>query len=243
MNLDCVSCNSKTKGFFCGLQSETMMDVSANKRILSFKKGQIIYNEGATANGLYCVQNGKVKIVKTNHFGKGAICQIRSRGELLGHNSLFDYTKYLSTAISLENSKVCFLEKNHIIETIQKHPDLTIHFIKYLSHEMNQTSMKYTSILNKNVRERLAELLYSLSHSFGTTEDDRIRLDIRLTREEFASMIGTVNETVTRFITEFKQEGLIEEEGGNIFIVDEEKLIKFANIKEDSIELYKIFST
>lgn len=85
--------------------------------------------------------------------------------------------------------------------------------------------------MNKNIRERLAELLLTLSESYGEVNEDRIKLEIRLTREEMASMIGTVNETVTRFITEFKSDGIIEEEDKVIYITNQEKLMKVARVK------------
>jgi hypothetical protein len=80
---------------------------------------------------------------------------------------------------------------------------------------------------NKDIGD---ELFLSLEKTFGIKEDDRTRLDIKLTREEIASMVGTASETVIRFITEFKDEGLIEQEGKTIYIINQEKLLEFANI-------------
>ena len=95
---------------------------------------------------------------------------------------------------------------------------------------MGNAENKLTSLHQKNVRERLAELLLSLKATHGVKEKDRWRLDLKLTREEMATMIGTANETLIRFMTEFKDAGIIEQEGKVIFIKDEDELLNWANI-------------
>lgn len=133
--------------------------------------------------------------------------------------------------MALEDINYCYLDKKLIFKLMEKHPDISNLFIKKICHEMNSIKTKLSSVMNKNIRERLAELLVTLSLAYGQIHEDRIKLEIRLTREEMASMIGTVNETVTRFITEFKSDGIIEEEDKVIYITNQEKLMKVARIK------------
>ncbi|MCM2349330.1 MAG: Crp/Fnr family transcriptional regulator [Bacteriovoracaceae bacterium] len=189
--------------------------------------------EGKPVDGLYCIQSGKVKVIK-NIDGRDAIVRISSSGDLLGHYGLFTTNKHFSTVTALEDVQLCFLDKKLVSQLMQKHPDISSLFIKKLCHEMSSTKTKLSSIMNKNIRERLAELLLTLSESYGEANEDRIKLEIRLTREEMASMIGTVNETVTRFITEFKSDGLIEEEDKVIYITNQEKLRKVARVTHAS---------
>ena len=95
---------------------------------------------------------------------------------------------------------------------------------------MGSAEARSASLSQKNVRERLAELFLMLNKSYGVQELNRTKLDIKLTREEIASMVGTANETVIRFISEFKDEGLIEQDGKTIYILDEKKLLEYANL-------------
>lgn len=163
--------------------------------------------------------------------GKDAIVHISSSGDLLGHYGLFTSNKYLFTVTALEDVQYCFLDKKLTFHLMDKHPDISSIFIKKLCQEAISLKDKLSCMINKNIRERLAELLLKLSESYGEADEDRIKLEIRLTREEMASMIGTVNETVTRFITEFKNDGLIEEEDKVIYITHQEKLMKVARVK------------
>ena len=95
---------------------------------------------------------------------------------------------------------------------------------------MGNAENKLSSLHQKNVRERLAELLLSLKTTHGVKENDRWKIELKLTREEMATMIGTANETLIRFMTEFKEAGIIEQEGKIIYIKDENELLNWANI-------------
>lgn len=230
MGIGCESCHSKLKGFFCEVNKKAVDILNTQKQALKFNKGQILYVEGKPAEGIYCIQQGKVKIIKKTCEQKEAIVHLRGPGDITGHYGLFGSNKYLSTATALEDCQVCFIGKNTLKDLMPKHPEITERFIAKLSIEMNEAEKKLSSMINKNVRERLAEQLLNLAHLYGEEKDERIKLEVKLTREEIALMIGTVNETVTRLFTEFKADGMIEEHDKVIYITNKERLMKTARL-------------
>jgi CRP-like cAMP-binding protein len=205
-------------------------EVSHTKNMNTYKKGQVIFYQGNPPFGLYCISSGKIKISKIGNDGKESIVRIASGGDVLGHRSLFSNESYAATATAMEDTSICFLDKKFIFKSIQEQPSIALNIIKKLSHEMGSAETLNASMSQKNVRERLAELLITLSKTYGVVEKDKIKLDIKLTREEIGSMIGTASETVIRFMTEFKAEGLIEQVGKTIYVIDEERLLEFANL-------------
>lgn len=229
-NINCEKCESRGKGIFCDLEHIPLDDVSKNKVMNTYKKGQVIFYQGNPSFGLYCINSGKIKITKTGNDGKESIVRLASGGDVLGHRSLFSNESYSATATALEDTAICFLDKKFIFKAIKEQPTIAMNIIQKLSREMGSAEAKSANMFQKNVRERLAELLLTLGQSYGIKEDGRTRIDIKLTREEIASMIGTASETVIRFMTEFKDEGLIEQEGKVIFISDEEGLVNLANL-------------
>lgn len=233
------SCGNSCKGFFCTLDPETVGLAQRSKVTNIYRKGQMIFKEGNPSFGLFSIGSGKVKITRTGPDGRDSIVQIASAGDLIGHYNLLTDSRYFSTATAIEDCTICFLDKHFVFTTVQRNTVLAIELAKKLSIEMSEAEMKFTSMLQRNVRERLAGLLLNLATSFGATEGKQIRLDIKMTREELASMIGTVTETVIRFITEFKEEGIIAEEGKTIYIVNEEKLVAFANLKDKKKETFR----
>ena len=229
-SIECENCASKSKGIFCELEKVALADVSHNKVMNTYKKGHTIFYQGNPPFGLYCVNSGKIKISKIGNDGKESIIRIAHAGDVLGHRSLFSNENYTATATIIEDATICFIDKKYIYKSIQDQPSIALNLIQKLSREMGAAESMSASMSQKNVRERLAELFLMLKRTYGIEENGRTKLDIKLTREEIASMIGTANETVIRFISEFKEEGLIEQEGKTIFIIDEAKLLEFANL-------------
>jgi CRP-like cAMP-binding protein len=230
-NVSCENCGSKDKGIFCQLDHEALGQVSAHKVMNNYKKGQTIFYQGNPPFGLYCINNGKIKVSRLGNDGKETIVRIAGAGDVLGHRSLFSNENYEATATALDDVAICFLDKKFIHEAIKEEPSVALNLIQKLSKEMGAAEARNASMFQKSVRERLAELLMSLKTTFGIKEGNSYRLDIKLTREEMASMIGTTNETVIRIFSDFKEEGFIRQEGKIIFIEDEEALLDVANFQ------------
>jgi CRP-like cAMP-binding protein len=226
----CENCVSKKEGIFCELGIPELESISHHKTHNTFKKGQTLFVQGNHPFGLYCISKGNIKLTKTNADGKETIVRIAYGGDILGHRSLFTDDNYSATATAMEDTDVCFIDKKYILKIIENNPTVALNVINKLSRDMGFAESKLSSLHQKNVRERLAELLLSLKASHGVKINGKWKIDLKLTREEMATMIGTANETLIRFMTEFKEAGIIEQEGKTIFIKDEEELLNWANL-------------
>jgi CRP-like cAMP-binding protein len=231
VNTPCESCPSRDKGVFCGLSAPELSDISQHKVTNVYKKGQTLFIQGNHPFGIYCVSAGNIKVTKVGPDGKESIVRIVTAGDVIGHRSLFTEDYYTATATAMDDAKVCFLDKKFILKVINEKPTVSMEIISKLSRDMGAAEAKVSSFHQKNVRERLAELLLILKESHGeATDDGRTRINLKLTREEMATMIGTANETLIRFISEFKDAGLIEQEGKSLIINKEEELVDWANL-------------
>jgi CRP-like cAMP-binding protein len=227
----CEHCPSQAKGIFCDLESSTLAEVARHKVLNSYKKGQTIFFQGNPPFGIYCVANGKIKVSKVGQDGKESILRIAGPGDVLGHRSLFGRENYSATATVIEDSMICFLDKTYIYTALKENPSIALNIIQKLSREMGVAESRNASMSQKSARERLAELFLNFIKNYGHEESDgRIRLDIKLNRDEIASIVGTAHETIIRLISEFKAEGILEQEGKTIFILDQDKLLEFANL-------------
>ncbi len=226
----CQHCPSQGKGVFCDLESSELDELSQHKVTNTYKKGQTLFVQGNHPFGLYCINSGNIKVTKTGADGKETIVRVAQGGDILGHRSLFTSDFYTATATALEETKVCFIDKKYILKVIEENPSVSLHVINKLSRDMGSAENRLSSLHQKNVRERLAELLLLLEQTHGEDIEEGRRLNIKLTREEMATMIGTANETLIRFISEFKDEGLIEQQGKIIILKDTERLADWANL-------------
>ncbi len=227
---NCDNCPSKQDGIFCNLDFAETQDISQIKTTNKYKKGQTLFVQGTHPYGLYCISSGNIKLTKLGPDGKESIVRIVHAGDILGHRSLFTDEDFGKTATAMEDTEVCFIDKKYILSLMKKNPSVALNIINKLSRDMGNAENQLTSMHQKNVRSRLAELLLSLKTTHGVKEDHRWKINLKLTREEMATMIGTANETLIRFMSELKEDGVIEQEGKVIYIKNEEELFEIANI-------------
>lgn len=176
--------------------------------------------------GLYFIRSGKVKLYKSSTDGKQQILRIAGNGDILGHTSLFSNEPYHVTAEAIEDSEICFLDKNAFFAFLRNDPSMAFKLLSRLSHELIYAEGKVLDLAYKSARVRFAEFLLMLKESFGVLEKGVHRLDISLSREELAQAVGTTLETAVRLLSEFREEGFIEVKKRAISILESEKLIK-----------------
>jgi CRP-like cAMP-binding protein len=219
-SLTCHTCKSRNKSVFCNISEKALDFLNQEKNYNTYKKGQNIFLEGNPPFGLYCVHSGKVKVFKTTEDGKETILRIANTSELLGHRSFFSKKPYNATATVIEDAEICFLNGQVISRLIQMEPQISQNIISILSKQMGMAENKVVSLASKNLRERLAELLINLNTKYGVFEPDtnRYKLEIKLSREEMASMIGSATENLIRLLSEFKKDNILEQEGKVLYI-------------------------
>lgn len=229
VNHNCDTCPSREKGIFCELEKAGLDRMAVTKSMSTYKKGQNLFLEGNPAFGIFCISSGKIKVTRAGGDGKESIVRIAGPGDLLGHLSLYNSDSLFVSATALEDATVCFLDKKFILGFMKEQPSVAFNMIQKLTHDLEKAEGRNASMSQKTARERLAELLLNFSDNYGIKEENRIKLDIKLNRDEMASIVGTAHETIIRLISELKEEKILEQEGKVLYVIDQEKLIKFAN--------------
>ncbi|MCB0700656.1 MAG: Crp/Fnr family transcriptional regulator [Chitinophagaceae bacterium] len=196
---------------------------------MSFKKGQVIFNEGGHPLGLFCINDGKVKLEHSGIDGKEQIVRMAKGGDVLGYRALLSSERYNATAVALDDTDVCFIPKEPFFDVLKTNPRLSLDIIKMLSTELRKAEDTITDLAQKPVRERMAEALLFLKETYGY-EEDGATINVVLSREDIANLVGTATETAIRLLSEFKKDGMVESVGKKLKITDSEKLIKTANI-------------
>ena len=188
-----------------------------------FKKNQVLHYEGDRALGVYLIIIGKVKTVKMAEDGRELMTGIYQAEDFLGVNIILGSDTYLDTATALEDSQVCFFPKEQLEELLLVHPDIAGKFITILSGEIRDKDAHLLQLAYQSVRKRIAEAILRIFRQ--NTEGE----SISVTRDNLAAMSGTASETVSRTLTEFRNEGLIGKQGSNLTILDLPSLTKMKN--------------
>lgn len=214
----CESCIIKEFNSLKSLTRDELMRVSACKTGKFYKKGQIIFEEGETLNGVYCVRDGVCKLTKLSENGKDQVVKLVVKGDLLGKRSLVSDQKTNLSAVALNDMEMCFIPKSEIMDDLSKNPKFTMDVLKEMANDLRESDVSLVNMAQKSVKKRMAEILMYVHDNFGT--DDEGYLSIVLSREDYASIVGTATESAIRILSQFKKEGFIATTGKRIKIED-----------------------
>lgn len=218
----------RSNSIFEGLPDDELAYLEERMVATKIKKGQTLFLEGSRPTGIFYLKKGKIKKYKTNREGKEQIIYICSIGELLGYPALLSEEPYSDSAAAIEDSIVGVISKNDFLDLLESSKVLSKKLLVNLSHEFGVLVNGIASFAHKNVRERLSLSLLIMKDKYKIADSNSL-VEINLTREDLANLVGIAVETLVRLLHDFKEEGIIETEGRKIRILDTKKLIKEAN--------------
>jgi len=189
-----------------------------------FKKNQVIYYEGDKGNGLYLVISGKVKTVKMAQDGRELMTGIYIADEYLGINATLTNDSYGDTATALEDSTLCLIPKEQLERLLNLYPDVAREFIKLLANNVKDKEEQLLQLAYNSVRKRMAGAILRLHNQQPHADNS-----FKISREDLAALAGMATETVSRTLSDFKDEGLIDKKGSTITILDATRLAKMKN--------------
>lgn len=225
----CLECLNKNNSIFgmCSMRELDDLDLKKSGQVL--KKGEILFQEGATPLGLYCLNSGKIVLIKKNVDGKEQIIRIANPGDPVGYRSLLAETAYSASAVVLEDAIVCFVPKDYFNEMLHANPLIETKLMRVLSLALGDAEDKVASMALKPVRDRLAEALLLLNRIYNP-ENSNIFFSI--SREDLGNLVGTAKETAIRLLSEFKEEKILITQGSKIKILDCNKLLKISHLHD-----------
>jgi CRP-like cAMP-binding protein len=194
-----------------------------------YKKGAIVFREGAFPAGIYFLVQGMAKKYKSDRDGKESIIYVANTGELLGYHAILSGDNYPDSAAALEDSRIAFIPREDFLGTVEQSAALSRRLLKTLSHEFSVLVNSLTVFARRPVRERLALQLIVVREKYKTGSPPGVPVEIDLSRDDLASLVGTARENVVRMLTEFREDGILETRGRKIVVRDIKKLIKIAN--------------
>ena len=219
--VSCATCQARKKSLFSANFDENLSHLEEHKSCSYFKKNQPLFIEGSFPRGVYCLNQGKVKVFARGDEGKEQIIHIAKEGEIIGFRAMFSGDMYKVSATALEDANICFISKDDFLDMIDTNPTLRNGIMRELSKELGDRAIFITNMAQKSVRERLAAALIILDDVYSGEQ-------INLTREDLANFVGTATETLIRLLKDLKEEGVIEIHTRKLEIIDKDKLMKIA---------------
>ena len=218
--INCQQCVVKEFKTLRAIGEKDLILISGCKTPKLIKKGEILFREGESINGVYCVKEGVCKLSKLSANGKDQIVKLVVKGNLIGQRSLVNEEKSNLTAIAVNDMKVSFIPKHQVLHDLNKNVSFSMDMLQEMAKELKHADDFIVDMAQKSVKHRLADVLIFLNENLET--DANGYLGVILSREDYAGIVGTASESAIRILSQFKKEGLISTEG---------KKIKIENLK------------
>ncbi|WP_225034776.1 Crp/Fnr family transcriptional regulator [Winogradskyella sp. SM1960] len=214
----CQQCIIKQFNALRALGKDDLIRISGCKTSKYITKGEVLFREGESINGVYCIKDGICKLTKLSANGKDQIVKLVVTGDLLGQRSLVSDEKSNLTAIAVNDMEVCFIPKREILHDLTRNASFSLDMLQEMAKELRIADNIIVDMAQKSVRQRLADLLLYLHTTFDVDEGGF--LSVILSREDYANLVGTATESAIRILSQFKKEGLISTTGKQIKVVD-----------------------
>jgi len=221
----------KSESILKDLPAEDFELLTANKTEQVYSKDEIIFREAAYPAEIFYIVDGKVKKYKVDKDGKEHIIYVANQGEILGYHAILSEDRYPDSASALEKSRIAFIPKEDFLTTLQQSTVLSKRLLKTLSHEFAVLANSLSVFAQKSVRERLALQLIVFRENYKVNFQPGMPVEINISRDDLANIVGTVRESAVRILAEFKEAGIVETKGRKIIVHDVNQLIKIANYK------------
>ncbi len=210
--------------FFTGLGEEELQAVGDMMITRRYKKQMIIFMEGEPGEGLYIVISGKVKLFKLLDDGREKTLHFMQPGDIFAEVLLFDGGPYPATAQAMEDAEVGLIRHHDMEVLLRRNPDITLKILRVMSKRLRQAQLHVRDLAYMDVYARLGETLWHLTKEHGKDTERGYLIDIPLSQQELANLVGASRETVARILSEWKRAGEIDVSRQRITVRNPERL-------------------
>ena len=209
---------------FSGLSESELAFLAQRAVPRRYSAGEIVFSEGENCTGLYVVESGHIRIFKSSAGGREQVLSIDGPGSSVAELPVFDGGAYPASVVAVEDAALLFVSKQDFQALCLAHPQVALKVLKVVGARLRRLVGIIEELSFTTVRSRLASLLLRLARKEGKPAPSGIEVTLPSSNQELAAQIGTVRELVSRNLSRFQSEGLIQMDGRSVIIVDLKKL-------------------
>jgi CRP/FNR family transcriptional regulator len=221
----------KDHALFEGFSKEDFKEIAPYFSLKQYRKKELIFNEGESPDWFCIVAGGKVKMTKHSADGKEIILEMIQSGGLFGGIAALQGFPYPANAVAMDNTDVWRVSRKNLLRLLDRFPSLMSFIGAVLGERMKHSHEMMKNIALERVESRIASLLLKLSEKAaapgGAGGAGGLLIDVKLTKQDIADMVGTTVETSIRTMSKFRKEGIIDEAHGKVSILDMKGLERY----------------
>lgn len=192
--------------------------------------GQALFHMGDEGGSLHIIERGRVKVTIPSSSGEELILAILGAGDFLGELSLFDGKPRSATVQALEETETLCLRREDLLALMRNRFPVVEKILEVLARRIRDTDTLLAESHFLDITSRLAKKILDLGEAYGVREGEHVRIGVKITQKELASMIGATRESINKQLKALRDQGLVRINGGTIEILNRERLVQKARI-------------
>ena len=220
---------------FQQLNSSQLAQLEQKARSRTFAKGSAVYLPTDQADSVFLLAEGRIRLCSITPDGKQAIIAFVEPGEVFGELALFESSQHEERAEAATKATVILLPGEDVRRFMENCPQLAIGVTKLIGFRRARIERRLRGLLFRSNRDRLIQLLVELAEQYGKTHSLGIAIDIALSHQELASIIGATRESVTMILGDLQVEGLVQIMRQRLLVRDLRRLAGLVQLKAPSI--------
>lgn len=193
-----------------------------------------IFHADEPGEDCFILLKGRVKLCLSLEDGREISFEILGSGDLIGEGVLLDPPRYNCDAKAMERTELAVVPRRQLLQLMENNGQFSLHIARHMAGRLSDFRQRQEMLLH-SVNVRFARLLLNLAKRYGSDDHGpSVRLNVKLTHQEMANLIGTARETLTLTVGKFRNEGVLAESGRSLVIVDMEELERRASAMAES---------
>jgi CRP/FNR family transcriptional regulator len=218
---DCAVCKASTGCCFTHLPLAERSPLNALIRHHTYQRGEMIFQQGAVISECYILCEGKIRLTRGTTRRSQYVVRLLSSGDLFGASALVEAKASLVEARALTESVVGWLNLSDLQGLLRRDPLIALELQKRLAQEVSELYVRLAEQANLGIHGRLIQLLLELGQKYGRISERELLIDLELTEQEIAEMLGSSREWISKQMSKLQRRGLIYHGRGKTVILDE----------------------
>lgn len=221
--------------FFTGLSVAELTEVNEHFRASAHEVGDTIYFSGDPATRLHVVTEGKVKLLRHTASGQDILLDILTPGEMFGGLPVLGEATYDDTAQAQSPCCTVGIDAGHFAAILERYPAVALAVLTIVGDRLREAHDRISDLVATPLEVRVATALVKLGQKLGVVHDGRLLIETPLSRHDLAGMTGATTESVSRVMSQFRRDGLIESGRGWTMLCDPDRLAQMAETQGEQL--------
>ncbi len=198
---------------FAELGDHDLDTLAGVTRMVNLEPREQLFRKGDAGHEVYVIASGTLKVVVTSKDGTDVVLALMERGEVFGELAVFAGGERTASVTAANSARLLALHRRDFLQILREHPGIAIQMLEELALRLQRITKFVEDTIFLNLPPRLAKKLLELADHHGEKVDDGLRIELQLTQQDLADMVGSSRESINKLIGFWRTEGWMRNEG------------------------------